>query len=132
MKVLGVARDGENPQALNVVFGGAPSDDELRAVHERLKSFAGLQAQCGLVTALLVEQHNEAAGAIVTLLIGGVAKAGGSLRDTLVLTESVLVGVMLAIVRLGGDDLVLDELVGRVRQRLAEKRLGGIPVEGAA
>lgn len=52
--------------------------------------------------------------------------------DVMVLTESVLVGVALACVRLGGDERVLDVIFERARERLAEIRLKDIQTEGHA
>lgn len=37
IKLAGVARPIDNPTALLLVFNRRPSDDELRAIHERLR-----------------------------------------------------------------------------------------------
>lgn len=52
------------------------------------------------------------------------------MQEVLVLTESVLVGVSLACVRLGGDDKMLDVMVEGARRRLAEIRQRDIETEG--
>lgn len=37
LRLAGVARPIDNPQSLLLVFNRRPSDDELRAIHERLR-----------------------------------------------------------------------------------------------
>jgi hypothetical protein len=76
--------------------------------------------------------HNRLAGEIVKSIIKPVISGGGSLTDVMVPTESVLLGVCLACVRLGGDEKALDIMVGHVRARLAEIRLGDIEAQGTA
>lgn len=78
------------------------------------------------------EIHNEMAGKIVASIVKPPLDAGGEFTDVLVLLESVVLGVMLVGVRLGGDEKVLDVLMEGVKQRLAEKRLGSIEVSGNA
>lgn len=70
--------------------------------------------------------HNQLAGEIVKPVL----ESGGSLTDVMVLTESVLLGVCLTCVRLGGDEKVLDTMVEAVKGRLAEIRLGDIETAG--
>jgi hypothetical protein len=74
--------------------------------------------------------HNRLAGEIVTSIVRPVIANGGSMQEVLVLTESVLVGVSLACVRLGGDDKMLDVMVEGARRRLAEIRQRDIETEG--
>lgn len=76
--------------------------------------------------------HNTQAGPIVASIVRPVLEAGGSVEDVLVLTESVLMGVCLFAVKLGGDNKVLDVIVERVRERLAQVRLGSVEPEGQA
>lgn len=76
--------------------------------------------------------HNRLAGEIVKSIVRPILTGGGSLSDVMVLTESVLLGVCLACVRLGGDEKALDIMVENVRGRLAEIRLGDIETQGNA
>lgn len=76
--------------------------------------------------------HNRLAGEIVASIVRPVYDAGGGPTDVMVLTESVLVGVALACIRLGGDDTVLDVMFERAKKRLAEIRLGGLPAAGSS
>ena len=78
------------------------------------------------------ELHNRLAGEIVTSIVRPVITSGGKTTDVMVLTESVLVGVALACIRLGGDEMVLDVIFERARERLAELRLKDIKTEGQA
>lgn len=78
------------------------------------------------------ELHNRLAGEIVASIVRPVISAGGTPVQIMVLTESVLVGVAQACIRLGGDNKVLDIMVERARQRLAEIRLGNIDPAGRA
>lgn len=74
--------------------------------------------------------HNTMAGALVRGIVRPVLDSGGGPEDVCVLLESVVVGVVLTIVKLGGDEAVADVLFDRVRVRLAEIRLSDIPTEG--
>lgn len=56
--------------------------------------------------------HNRLAGQIAASIIKPVLEAGGTTTDVMVLTESVITGVALACIKLGGDERVLD-LMGR-------------------
>jgi hypothetical protein len=78
------------------------------------------------------EIHNHVAGEIVKAIVKPPLEAGGQFTDVLVILESVILGVMLMAVKLGGDDKVLDEVVLHVKERLAEQRLGGIEPAGSA
>lgn len=77
-----------------------------------------------------VELHNRLAGQIVISIVKPVSEAGGTTSDVMVLTESVLVGVALACIRLGGDDTVLDVMFDHAKARLAELRLAPLTPAG--
>lgn len=68
--------------------------------------------------------HNDIAGKIVASIVRPPIEAGGSFVDVMILTESVLVGVALACIKLGGDNTVLDVTMKAAKERLAEIRLG--------
>lgn len=76
--------------------------------------------------------HNELAGQIVGQIVRPVIESGGSYTEVLVLLESVILGVMLMAVKLGGDEIVFDTVVERVKQRLAECRLRHVNPAGTA
>lgn len=78
------------------------------------------------------EVHNKLAGRIVREIVEEVVGSGGSWINVMVVTESVLVGVALAGVKLGGDEKMLDLMVDRARKRLAEIRLTDIEPAGNA
>lgn len=78
------------------------------------------------------EIHNRIAGQIVASIVKPPLEAGGEFTDVLVVLESVIVGVVLMGVKLGGDDKVLDVVIERVRERLAKERLGKIDPAGRA
>lgn len=78
------------------------------------------------------ELHNHLAGSIVASIVKPPLEAGGQFTDVLVLLESVVVGVILMGVKLGGDEKVLDTMVAAVKARLAEQRLSGIDTAGSA
>lgn len=78
------------------------------------------------------EHHNAQAGKIVASIVSPVVMGGGSTTDILIITESVLVGVALACIKLGGDELVLNKMFDGAKVRLAEIRLKDIPTEGRA
>lgn len=78
------------------------------------------------------ELHNRLAGEIVASIVRPIMTSGGSTEAVMVLTESVLVGVALACIKLGGDEKVLDVMLERARQRLAEIRLKDIETKGEA
>lgn len=78
------------------------------------------------------EIHNKVAGEIVKAIVRPPLEAGGQFTDVLVILESVILGVMLMGVKLGGDDRVLDEVVLHVKERLAKLRLGRIDPAGNA
>ena len=76
--------------------------------------------------------HNRLAGEIVARIVKPPLEAGGQYTDVLVLLESVVLGVILMAVKLGGDEKVLDVFIEGVRKRLAEQRLGNIETTGSA
>lgn len=78
------------------------------------------------------ETHNRLAGEIVKQIVKPTLESGGNLSDVMILTESVVVGVCLAVVRLGGDEAVLDVVIDGARKRLAEIRLSGLPTRGSS
>lgn len=78
------------------------------------------------------EIHNRVAGEIVKAIVKPPLEAGGQFTDVLVILESVILGVMLTAIKLGGDDKVLDEVVLHVKERLAKQRLSGIEAAGTA
>lgn len=76
--------------------------------------------------------HNRIAPQIVASIVKPPLEAGGEFKDVLIVLESVIVGVMLAGVKLGGDTKVLDLVIERVRERLAKARLAPIEPAGRA
>lgn len=76
--------------------------------------------------------HNRLAGQIVASIVRPPLEAGGTTTDVMVLFESVVVGVSLAVIKLGGDEAVLDVVLKGARERLAEIRLKPIKPEGSA
>lgn len=76
--------------------------------------------------------HNAAATAALRAIAMPVLAANGELHDIMVVTESVLVGVAMTCIRLGGDDAVLDLMVAAAKERLALLRLADLPTQGAA
>lgn len=78
------------------------------------------------------ELHNRLAGEIVARIVRPVIDEGGDVTGVMVLTESVLVGVALICIRLGGDEKVLDVMVDAAKQRLTEIRLKDIETKGGA
>ena len=87
--------------------------------------------------------HDRVAGAVVAAIVQPVVEAGGQPADVLVLAESVLAGVLVAVATLAagavvgapvrrGPELLLDALAGRVRARLAAQALGATKPAGTA
>lgn len=68
------------------------------------------------------EIHNRDVGDIVKAIIMPTLNAGGDMTSVLVLLESVIVGVMLFVAKVGGDEPVLDKLTENVKARLEEQR----------
>ena len=65
-------------------------------------------------------RHNDATLPVLRLIVELI---GDSPTALLVFAESMVVGLFLLIVRLGGDEPVLEVFAEGVRQRLAEQRL---------
>lgn len=76
--------------------------------------------------------HNADAGVIVASIVRPTLEAGGEMSDVLVLLESVIVGVVMMAVKLGGVEIVLNKVIEGARARLAEQRLGSIAPKGKA
>jgi hypothetical protein len=76
--------------------------------------------------------HDRDVGKIVEQIVMPTLKAGGQMTNVLVLLESVVLGVCLFIVKLGGDEIVLDQVIASAKARLAKARLGDIDVAGRA
>jgi hypothetical protein len=76
------------------------------------------------------ELHNRLAKQIVEQIVKEPIKAGGTMSDVMMLCESVLVGVVLGCFQLGSDVKVLDLIVGRVKQRLAQIQLEDLETKG--
>lgn len=74
------------------------------------------------------ERHNRLAGLIVRMIVGGSVDG----PEALLLTESVLVGIALSTIKMGGDEAVLDLVFKHARERLAEARLRDAKTEGSA
>lgn len=72
------------------------------------------------------DTHDELSRKFTFEVLGEALKRGATATEVMVLTESCVMAVYLALVKLGGDEKVLDLMVEGIRQRLAEKRLGGI------
>ena len=80
----------------------------------------------------LAALHNQIVGDIVKSIVKPPFAAGGDYRDALVVLESVIVGVLRAGVKSGGDEAVLEALTHNVRERLAQLRLAAAKPEGNA
>ena len=79
-----------------------------------------------------VTRHNDLAADLGARLVRGTIGAGGDVIETLIVLESVIAGVCLTLVRLGGDEVVIDALMERVKARVAELRLKDIQTKGSA
>lgn len=82
--------------------------------------------------AVMSDAHNAAVGAALTALTKPILEAGGAGIDLVVATESLVVGVALLVIKLGGDEAVLDVMLQGARARLAELRLSDIETRGTA
>lgn len=80
----------------------------------------------------LTDIHNASAGAIVASIVKPTLEAGGEMTDVLVLLESVVCGVALLAIKLGGDEKVADTLLEGVKKRMADIRLRDIETKGSA
>ena len=84
--------------------------------------------------------HNQMVGKIVSALIKPVLENGGSAVDVLVLTESVVAGVVTTLSRIGGDTpaadaataTMTDLLFDGIRRRIGEQRLATAEPAGRA
>lgn len=77
------------------------------------------------------QRHNETSRRIMALFFETL-REGGAKEELLIILESVFMGTFMTMVKLGGDKAVFDVMVERIRQRLAEQRLGSIPPRGSA
>lgn len=75
------------------------------------------------------DRHNAALRPILAATLNWI---GPRPVDLLVFAETFVVGLFLTIVRLGGDEPVLDVFAEGVRKRLAEVRLGELDPPGQA
>jgi len=78
------------------------------------------------------ELHNKLSGQIVADIVRPMIVEGMTPTEALVLLESVIAGVFIAIVKLGGDEPVADKFIEGVKLRLAEIRLKNIEPWGQA
>jgi len=76
------------------------------------------------------ELHNRVAKRVVAEIIEETRAAGGSYSDLLVISESVLVGVVVECFRLGHDSKVIDLVFTAAKTRLANVRLKDVRAEG--
>lgn len=76
-----------------------------------------------------VDLHNAA---VLPILREVVARVGDKPSELLVFAATMVAGLFLLIVRLGGDEPVLEVFMEDVRDRLAHARLGPIKTEGEA
>jgi hypothetical protein len=80
----------------------------------------------------ICDLHNRVAPEALKLIVGETMTNGGTFEDVLITLESVIVGVMLLAVKLGGDEKVIDVMIAGAKERLAEKRLASIKHGGEA
>jgi hypothetical protein len=78
------------------------------------------------------EAHNAAMTPALKALAGPILLAGGGGVELMIAAESLIVGVALLCIRLGGDEAVLDVMLAGAKARLAELRLGDVEPEGQA
>lgn len=76
------------------------------------------------------ELHNRLAKRVVAEIIEETRAAGGSYSDLLVISESVLVGLVVECFRLGHDSKVIDLVFTAAKARLAKVRLEDLRAEG--
>jgi hypothetical protein len=76
------------------------------------------------------ELHNRVAKRVVAEIIEETRAAGGSYSDLLVISESVLVGLVVECFRLGHDSQVIDLVFTAAKARLAQVRLKDLRAEG--
>ena len=75
------------------------------------------------------ERHGAAILPILRLMFQLV---GDNPVDLMILAESLVLGLFKLVVRLGGDEPVLETFTDRLRERLAQQRLGDIDTKGSA
>ena len=78
------------------------------------------------------EVHNQIVPEVVSRIVRGALESGGDGRTALVMLESVICGVMCAVVDPAHDSEGLGLIHSSVERRLAEMRLAGMKVEGQA
>ena len=78
------------------------------------------------------DAYNELSMGIGRSLVKGTFSHGGDTSDALVVLESVVVGTCLTLIKLGGDEAILEVMMQRARERMAEARLKDIQPEGTA
>ena len=74
-----------------------------------------------------VERHNTA---VLPVLREITRRIGPDPKALLVFAATLVTGLFMVIVRLGGDEPVLEVFMEDVRERLANARLGSIKTEG--
>ena len=97
----------------------------------------GLCPECGTIhkstdACPMVDLHNQLAGKVVASIVKPPLDNGGDTKDVLVLLESVVTGVVLAVTKLGGDEIVIDTFMEGVKERLAKDRLTDHETAGEA
>jgi hypothetical protein len=75
-----------------------------------------------LDSAAAAQLHNRLSQAILPLVITEPIEAGGTISDVLLLCETVIVAVALEFFRPGTDDMLLDAIFQRVKERLVDGR----------
>lgn len=78
------------------------------------------------------EIHNRIAGDCVKMIVKEPLLSGGEFTDVMVILESVIMGVILAGIKITGDELALELLMEHVRERLAQARLTMVEPAGEA
>lgn len=76
------------------------------------------------------EAHDAASAAGLKAICKPIIEAGGTPVDLIIVAESVMVGIAMMVIKLGGDEPVLDLIFERAKERLAELRLKDLEVEG--
>jgi hypothetical protein len=71
-------------------------------------------------TTLSAERHNAAIRPVLAFIVSLV---GSNPVDLLVFTETIVVGLFMLIVKLGGDEPTLEVFTEGLRERLAQSRL---------
>lgn len=75
---------------------------------------------------------NDAATKALEALLKGTVGKGCQPVDAIIACESTIVGLVLAVSRPGGDEIVVDTIFEGVKARLAEVRLNGVKPAGHA